>query len=226
LPCPNTSSVGAGQSRGPSSHRPNSPCESNRGPRGRTGGLYPSPAGSIYEAAHGLRENSSILAAECDRRQVAVDFHHGDLATVTFRRQDGTVFSQTVGGLVYAAGRRGTAAHGLRENSSILAAECDRRQVAVDFHGCHFNIRTSSAVKCWGRAIKRTQQSPAKLSVRKQSRTSRSHWGFSQAADDINPQCDLEVLDCFRTESLAGDCWVLLIGPARHARLPRSRAPL
>ncbi|CDM31604.1 hypothetical protein DTO013E5_2121 [Penicillium roqueforti] len=33
---------------------------------------------------------------------------HGDLATVTFRQQDGTVFSRTVAGLVYAAGRRGT----------------------------------------------------------------------------------------------------------------------
>ncbi|KAJ5779930.1 hypothetical protein N7457_005090 [Penicillium paradoxum] len=33
---------------------------------------------------------------------------HGDLATVTFRRQDGTIFSRPVGGLVYAAGRRGT----------------------------------------------------------------------------------------------------------------------
>ncbi|KAJ5970119.1 uncharacterized protein N7479_000037 [Penicillium vulpinum] len=32
---------------------------------------------------------------------------HGDLATVTFRRQDGTVFSRPVRGLVYAAGRRG-----------------------------------------------------------------------------------------------------------------------
>ncbi|OQE41304.1 hypothetical protein PENCOP_c005G08308 [Penicillium coprophilum] len=33
---------------------------------------------------------------------------HGDLATVTFRRQDGTNFSRSVRGLVYAAGRRGT----------------------------------------------------------------------------------------------------------------------
>ncbi|CAI7630916.1 unnamed protein product [Penicillium glandicola] len=32
---------------------------------------------------------------------------HGDLATVTLRRQDGTVFSRPVRGLVYAAGRRG-----------------------------------------------------------------------------------------------------------------------
>jgi hypothetical protein len=33
---------------------------------------------------------------------------HGDLATVTFRRQDGSTFSRSVRGLVYAAGRRGT----------------------------------------------------------------------------------------------------------------------
>ena len=33
---------------------------------------------------------------------------HGELATVTFRRQDGTTFSRSVRGLVYAAGRRGT----------------------------------------------------------------------------------------------------------------------
>ncbi|KAJ5458730.1 hypothetical protein N7475_010118 [Penicillium sp. IBT 31633x] len=33
---------------------------------------------------------------------------HGDLATVTFRYQDGTVFSRPVRGFVYAAGRRGT----------------------------------------------------------------------------------------------------------------------
>ncbi|KAG0153825.1 hypothetical protein PDIDSM_1204 [Penicillium digitatum] len=32
---------------------------------------------------------------------------HGTLATVTLSRKDGTVFSRTVGGLVYAAGRRG-----------------------------------------------------------------------------------------------------------------------
>ncbi|KGO63351.1 hypothetical protein PEX1_050980 [Penicillium expansum] len=32
---------------------------------------------------------------------------HGDLATITLRRKDGTVFSRTVCGLVYAAGRRG-----------------------------------------------------------------------------------------------------------------------
>ncbi|KAJ5131549.1 uncharacterized protein N7515_007588 [Penicillium bovifimosum] len=32
----------------------------------------------------------------------------GDLAEVTFRRQDGTLFSRPVRGLVYAAGRRGT----------------------------------------------------------------------------------------------------------------------
>jgi hypothetical protein len=33
---------------------------------------------------------------------------HGDLATVTFRRQDGSTFSYSVRGLIYAAGRRGT----------------------------------------------------------------------------------------------------------------------
>ena len=60
----------------------------------------------FFQAEDGIRDRSPSRGLGDVYKRQAVEVH-GDLATVTFRRQDGTVFSRTVGGLVYAAGRRG-----------------------------------------------------------------------------------------------------------------------